>query len=396
MPIKRKGRRPCGARPCTSFKWQASQAIGLFWKFMPDASTNVRELMIARRANLLEQIATLGHEVAAVEREIAEWDKHQAQLAEIAAKYSGAPASRDPNAALFSLTAAGMNITINQRAPVPTISHLIRAYLTLPDSPYKKLKHNSRQLYDSLLKLVSEDYGSIRLTDIKPETLDAWHAAWSEGGKKLAIAHSKIGMVRNLCGFGTQMLNDAECGRLFGVLAKKRYPLPQARTERLTVEQANLIRAKAREFGRPSIALAQAFQSELGMLQKDVIGEWVPLSDPGESVITSGGFKWLRGLVWEEIDAEARLVHGSFNVELTKHPMIMHEMNLRPSRSEKGPVIVSEMDGLPWDAVEFRRWWRRVADACGIPKNVRSMDSRPKSGAPEEEELELDEVLAAS
>ena len=41
-----------------------------------------------------------------------------------------------------------------------------------------------------------------------------------------------------------------------------------------------------------------------------------------------------------------------------------------------GPIVVSEWDKLPWTAIEFRRWWRIVADACGIPREVRNMDSR--------------------
>jgi hypothetical protein len=40
------------------------------------------------------------------------------------------------------------------------------------------------------------------------------------------------------------------------------------------------------------------------------------------------------------------------------------ERNAFPS---KGPVIVSEFNNLPWKAIEFRRWWRKVADAAGLP-----------------------------
>ena len=37
--------------------------------------------------------------------------------------------------------------------------------------------------------------------------------------------------------------------------------------------------------------------------QKDVIGEWVPISEPGMSAVINGNSKWLRGLDWKEIDA---------------------------------------------------------------------------------------------
>jgi len=66
-------------------------------------------------------------------------------------------------------------------------------------------------------------------------------------------------------------------------LSKMRFAMPQPRKERLTSAQANAIRAKAHEMGRPSIALAQAFQFELMLRQKDVIGEYVPIAEAGIS-----------------------------------------------------------------------------------------------------------------
>ena len=40
---------------------------------------------------------------------------------------------------------------------------------------------------------------------------------------------------------------------------------------------------RAEHFGWYSIALAQALQFELLLSQKDVIGEWVPVTEPGKS-----------------------------------------------------------------------------------------------------------------
>jgi hypothetical protein len=44
-----------------------------------------------------------------------------------------------------------------------------------------------------------------------------------------------------------------------------------------------------------------------------------------------------------------------------------------------GPVAICDTNGMPWTGNEYRRKWRKVARACGIPDNVWSMDSR--SGA---------------
>jgi hypothetical protein len=52
---------------------------------------------------------------------------------------------------------------------------------------------------------------------------------------------------------------------------------------------------------------------------------------------------------------------------------------LRSQLPASGAIIVSDRDRLPWDAVEFRRQWRKLADACGIPKTVRNADSRARA-----------------
>jgi hypothetical protein len=44
-----------------------------------------------------------------------------------------------------------------------------------------------------------------------------------------------------------------------------------------------------------------------------------------------------------------------------------------------GPIIINDVNGLPWTGNEYRRKWRKVARACGIPDEVWNMDSR--SGA---------------
>jgi hypothetical protein len=72
-------------------------------------------------------------------------------------------------------------------------------------------------------------------------------------------------------------------------------------------DQVTLIRAEAHRRGFPSIALAQAIQFECIFRQKDVIGEWVPVAEPGTSEIVhespnGGTKKWLRGIRWSEVD----------------------------------------------------------------------------------------------
>jgi len=265
-----------------------------------------------------------------------------------------------------------------------TLRSLMRAYKTDPDSQYRKIRYNSRVHYDALMSLIETEHGDKLLADLKGRTFSRLHEDWTAGGK-IAIAHAKMGMLRTLFSFGATLLEDDDCGRLSGILSKMRFAMPKPRTERLTAAQAVAIRSKAHALGRPSIALAQAIQFECMLRQKDVIGEWVPIREPGISDVQAEGLKWLRGIRWEEIDQNMVLRHVTskrqklIEISLKNAPMVLEELNNFPKYREIrqfGPIIVSEWDNLPWTGPEFRRWWRIVADAAGVPKTVRNMDSR--------------------
>jgi hypothetical protein len=263
-----------------------------------------------------------------------------------------------------------------------TVIGLMRAYKSDPDSPYRAIRYHSRVHYDALMELISREHGDKMLCELKPRTFLTWHKEWIKDGK-IAVGHAKMGMLRTLFSFGVTLLEDDDCAKFSAALSKMRFAMPKPRNERLTAAQAIAIRAKAHEMGRPSIALAQAFQFELMLRQKDVIGEWVPIAEPGISAVQADGLKWLRGIRWEEISGDLVLTHVTskrqkeIQVSLRNAPMVMEELALIPEEKRiSGPVIVSEWDRLPWTGPEFRRWWRMVANACGVPKAVRNMDSR--------------------
>lgn len=278
-----------------------------------------------------------------------------------------------------------------------TLDWLINCYFTDRDSPCRKLRFCTRRHYRTLCTRLSADMGAKPLADIKARDLLHWNEAIVDAGH-VPMAHALIGMIRTLVNFGATILESAECERLAGMLHKMRFPMGKPRVERLTAAQANAIRAKAHEMHRPSIALAQAIQFECMLRQKDVVGEWVPDTEPGASDVFSYDrakrrVKWLRGIRWEEIDTDFRLTHVTskrqkeITVDLKLAPMVLEELHYalgldvigglqRDKFPASGPVIFCEATQEPWIANEYRRWWRKIADACGIPKSVRSMDSR--------------------
>ena len=273
-----------------------------------------------------------------------------------------------------------------------TIAGLVDKYRTDARSRYSKVRFKTREHYDTLFKRILEDCGNHKLADLKVEDIERFYKSWIEGGK-ISMGHALIGMLRLLANFGAITLEDRDCDQLSLVLHRMRFSPAAPRTERLTVEQATAISREARKMKRSSIALAQAFQFDCKLRQKDVIGEWVPGEEPEESKVLDpeNSNKWLRGILWEEIDENLILTHTTSKlqkrivVDLKAAPMVRQELMLefgslaRNKLPEGGPVIVSEVSDLPWYAVEFRRNWRKAADKAGVPRTVRNMDTR--SGA---------------
>jgi hypothetical protein len=276
--------------------------------------------------------------------------------------------------------------------PPLTLRVLINKYQTDLDSTYQTKRFAVRKNHDMVLRRIDEHHGDEALSDIKARVLLAWHKEWGDDGKKIAMGHSFMGQLRTLFRFGTTLLEDKECERLCGVMHLMRFKAPKPRTERLTAGQAVSHRAKAHWRGWHSMALAQALQFELMLRQKDVVGEWVPLNEPGISDVVGPKGKWLMGLRWEEIDANLILRHNTskrgkdIEVDLKLAPMVLEELALysetpiakltRAALPLSGPMILCELTAYPYSTAEFRRKWRIVANLAGLPKEVRNMDSR--------------------
>jgi hypothetical protein len=256
-----------------------------------------------------------------------------------------------------------------------TVRGLIARYKSDRDSGYQKISHGTRQAYDSLLRRLENELGSERIADFDAPRLKAIHAAWTEDGKRVAIAHSLVTILRMLSNFGATWLKNADCRELKTILSGMQFKMPEQRSEELTTEHAIKIRKKAHEMGFPSIALAQAIQFECRLKQRDVIGEWVPVSDSRMSDVIVSNEKWVRGPRWEDVDEKFNLRRGNKTVDLKLYPMVREELE-QTARKPSGPIVVYERTGLPYQSYQFRRMWRLIADAAEIPKNMMNMDSR--------------------
>lgn len=276
-----------------------------------------------------------------------------------------------------------------------TLRTLIASYKADQDSTYARLSFKVKCDRDRYLSRIERDYGEYPVESINRRTLRAWYNRWTNGNK-IAVGRAFFSQLNGLFDYGFGYLEDNECLRLSRIVERMKLGSTVARTVRMTLDQAKTVGSLAHEYGYHSIALAQAFQYELQMRQKDVIGEWMPKKEDKRrsGYLERDNFEWFGGLRWEEIDDDLILRHPTtsrereIHVDLTQAPMVIEGLGLLPmfhsqTRRAKmlrlpvsGPIIICESTSWPWLGAEFRRKWRMIADDAGVPSSVKNMDSR--------------------
>jgi hypothetical protein len=293
------------------------------------------------------------------------------------------------------------------------IGSLIIVYQKHKNSPFKRVRFETQETYTKRLHALTAAIGKVRVTHVTFDDITNWQNEFADpgdGGEPMkARAANLTSQLRQVFLFGALVLpKSAGCHDVCDIFSKMREAKMmkgnnRRRKEYMTAAQCRLLRHKAHENGRPSVALEQAFAFELGLRQKDLIGEWIPIQWPGVTDIHWGPRKWLIGIMWEEIDQNlilthrlSKSIHGSEAVmdpdegktkfwDLTACPMVMEELRrvagkdhfTRADLPISGPLIVCEGIGRPWSAKLFARVWREIATAAGIPESIQNRDSRP-------------------
>ncbi len=277
-----------------------------------------------------------------------------------------------------------------------TIDSLIAIYLNDPDSPFQGRRYRVKLSYESRLRTISATVGKVRISSLTFRDFKRWYESYRKplkegGGVRVGRAHMLMTQLRVLFSYG-DLAKLPGCKEVRETLAKMEFTAPKKRETFVTAEQAIAIRLEAHRQGLPSIALAQAIMYELMVRQKDVIGEYVPMDEPGVSAVLHHRRKWLYGITYEEISQDLILTHrlskslrgrdaindpaaGKIeSFDLKAYPMVMDE--LQHIQRGSGPLVVRESTDRPWDSKSFNRAWRKIANTVGIPKNVQNRDSR--------------------
>jgi hypothetical protein len=204
----------------------------------------------------------------------------------------------------------------------------------------------------------------------------------SDGPPRVRKAHGIVSMLRRLFAYGI-MAEKPECARLAAILDEARFKQPKRRWTKLELHHVEAFIVAAIAAGRVSLALGTALQFETTLRQRDVIGEWEPVSPGGmPSGITLGGRRWGNGLTWSDladdfvVRKETTKTAAIAAHDLKLCPLVLGVLEHVPAAARVGPLIVDETAGRPYAEHAYAREWRAVARKAGIPDTVWNMDAR--------------------
>jgi hypothetical protein len=319
--------------------------------------------------------------------------------------------------------AAGAGVDLQQAFTPYTGSVLsaCRFYQTHPMSGFHAVKANTRKTYLDSLKIIEATVGARLLKKVMVPDIRYWYAQWrrpalttDQGGnavigpERIDRAHDAVEMFRTVLRFCASM-RIAEAKLLNDELKLVKFEKGGAREEEMTYPQVAAFIRKALEFGDQGImprdralymAIGTAAQFELLLRQKDIIGDRVAerhrardlkRAPRGATVLDFDGFSWVGFFTWEGIPGwrwrmrTSKSKYRSAAVfDLSNFGLLMPLLEAVPQAQRSGAVIKDET-GRPVREGSYRRWFRQIARAAGIPDEVWNMDTR-SGGATEAEE----------
>jgi hypothetical protein len=271
-----------------------------------------------------------------------------------------------------------------------TFRSLFEIYQTDPESPFHKLKPGTVVSYTVYLKRLIAHIGDLRIDRCDGRDVKRWFAIWRRveerpDADQLGAAKMALAVLKAALSFGI-VCRSPGCADFKAVLAELKFETLPPRTFAPTAEQVIAVRRAAHAHGAPLRALVYALQFETTLRQWDIVGQWLPLSDPRPSAVTAARRKWI-GLTWRAIDASMILakvrptktettteVEVSFDLSVC--PMVCEELAATAEDSRRGPLIVNPTTGLPYSRPTFNAGWRKDFTAAGLPLDMWNRDLR--------------------
>jgi hypothetical protein len=294
-------------------------------------------------------------------------------------------------------------------SPLPrydgTVYSACQLYQQHPHSPFHVVKHNTRKSYTDSLKIIEATVGKRLIRNLTVLDVRHWYNQWRQPAKKdgqerVDRAHDAVSMFRTVVRF-CAALRHPECKQLADELKLVKFERGGSRTEEMNSGYVGAFIKKALEMGQRGVipldrarcmAIGVAAQFDLGVRQKDIIGDW------GGAY----GQKWTGYFTWENIPGwrwrmrtSKSKYRAAAEFDLSGYLLLFPLLEAVPHDQRAGAVVKGEND-LPIRERSYRNWFRQIARAAGLPDEVWSMDARAGAATEAEEAgVALDAISAA-
>lgn len=303
-----------------------------------------------------------------------------------------------------------------------TVGSLCRIYKFHPKSRFHRVKHNTRRFYAAYLDLIEATVGKRIVPKVDIFTCEHWYDAWRKpaedgGEERIDRAHDAISVFRMVVNFCARLKfpGRVACQELARDLEGVEFEKGGAREQEMTYAYVLAFITAADELGRKGIVPAHrarglsigvTAQFELLLRQKDIIGEWAPAAvarfPKGASLLRQANEIWGGFFTWENIPGwrwrmktSKSKYRAAADIDLTRYKLLLPLLEAVPHDERTGAIVKGE-HGLPARESTYRKDFRAIARAAGIPDEVWSMDSRA-GGATEADEsgAAIDDIRGA-
>lgn len=272
-----------------------------------------------------------------------------------------------------------------QRDPLEytgTIASLMNLYVKHPSSSYRRLTASTIEVYNSYIDRIVQAYGGRRISNLTGLDIMRWHSEIQGDQHHIGAASMAVSVLKAALGFG-QVCGFEDCAKLRTTMAALKLPSPRPRETAPDAKQVEAAMEAAWRLTRPSAALAIALQFETSARQYDVIGQWVPMSDPRPSTYFFLKKKWI-GPAWACIDENKILEITPSKTERTTGKRVRVDLKLCPFvmralqsvELQAGPLIIDDHTGQPFRPKAYVKLWQKIRREAGLPSNLWNRDLR--------------------
>ena len=261
-------------------------------------------------------------------------------------------------------------------------------YRTDAESRYHTVGDQTRRQYDYFCNVIEQTVGERLIGTTTGADLVRWYNEFKtppNGADKplLVKARGVMGQIRRVAKFGL-FVGHKQAIDVVNLFEKDviTFQAGSARESAPTFEQVIAIVNMALAKGFLSIAITTLAQFEFTERRVSIIGKW---EGEGEKKAWKAGWVWdsvidgtRQGITpdWQIVYFQNKTSKKRRAFDLTVTPLLLDLLQRTPEAERVGPVIVSEVTGLPWVARNYASMFRKIARAAGVPDDVWSMDMR--------------------